>query len=62
EFYFYGYPGDFQNKLNELMHELLTIAEKSKIKKTKYILKFKANLEPPPIEQTIVFLPPIDKE
>jgi len=59
EFYFYGYPGEFQNKMNELMHDLFLIAEKSKLEKTNEILKFKANLQIPSIEQTIQFLPPI---
>lgn len=62
EFYFYGYPGEFQNKLYELMHELFLIAEKSKLEKTNEILKFKANLRVPPLEQTINFLPPINED
>lgn len=62
EFYFYGYPGEFQNKMNELMHELFLIAEKSKLVKTNEILKFKANLRVPPVEQIINFLPPINED
>lgn len=61
-FYFYGYPGEFQNKMNELIHELLLIAEKSKLVKTNDILTFKANLQVPPMEQTIQFLPPINED
>ena len=61
EFYFYGYPGEFQNKMNELMRELFLMAEKSKLEKTNKTLKFKANLQIPPIEQTIQFLPPINE-
>ncbi len=59
EHYFYGYPGEFQNKLNDLMHELFEIAEKSKLDKTNEILKFKANLRVPPVQRTIQFLPPV---
>ncbi len=62
EFYFYVYPGEFQNKLYELMHELFLITEKSKLEKTTKILKFKTNLLVPPIEQTIKFIPTIYKE
>lgn len=62
EYYFSGCPDEFQNKLNELMYELFTIAEKSKLKKTEEILKFKANLREPPMEQVIKFLPPINEE
>lgn len=62
KFYFYGYPGEFQNKMNELMHELFLIAEKSKLMKTNDILTFKTNLRVPPMEQTIQFLPPINED
>jgi hypothetical protein len=60
--YFYGYPGEFQNKLNDLMHELFEIAEKSKLVKTNEILKFKANLQVPSMEEMIQFLPPINED
>lgn len=60
--YFYGYPREFQNKLNDLMHVLFLIAEKSKLEKTNEILKFKANLRVPTMEQTIQFLPPVNKD
>lgn len=60
--YFYGYPGEFQNKLSDLMHELFLIAEKSKLEKTNEILKFKANLRVPTRQQTIQFLPPINDD
>jgi hypothetical protein len=62
ELYFYGYPGEFQNKLRDLMHVLFFIAENSNLEKTKNILKFKANLKATPIEQTVVFLPPVNEE
>lgn len=59
EYYFYGCPSEFQNKLQELMNELLTMAEKSKLNKTKSKLKFKANFIILPPVETIQFLPPI---
>lgn len=59
KFHFYGSPREFQYKLNELMHELFSIVEKSKLNKTKKILTFKTNLPEPPIEKTIEFIPPI---
>lgn len=61
EFYFYGYPGEFQNKMNELMHELFLIAEKSKLEKTTDKLNFKATLKQLPKEKPLVFVPMTDE-
>ena len=59
--YFYGYPGEFQNKLNDLMHELMEIAEKSKLEKTTDKPNFKATLKQLPEEKPLVFIPMTDE-
>lgn len=58
EYYFYGYPGEFQNKMSDMMQELLAMTEKVNMKKTDSKLQFKATLRVPPVEKTIQFLPP----
>lgn len=59
EFYFYGYPGEFQYKMEELIDVLFAIAEKTKLKKTNNKLYFRANIELFPIENMPEFSPPI---
>lgn len=59
EFYYYGYQGEFQYKMQVLMDELFAIAEKTKLKKTNNKLYFKSNIELYPVEKTIDFLPPV---
>ena len=58
-YYFYGCPNYFPNNLKKIRKELFTIAETSKLVKTKKILKFKANLPKPYMRPMIPFLPAI---
>ena len=58
-YYFFGCPILFPNNLKKIEKELFTIAETSKLEKTKKILKFKANLPKPYMRPMIPFLPAI---
>ena len=60
-YYYYGCPSYFPNILKKIRKELFTIAETSKLEKTKKILKFKANLPQPFMRPMISFLPQLSK-
>jgi hypothetical protein len=61
-YYFFGCPILFPNNLKKIEKELFTLAETSKLEKTKKILKFKANLPKPCERPTVYFLPPVVEE
>ena len=58
EYYFSGFPGEFQNKMYELMQEVFSITEKANLKKSKTELRFRANISVPLPEQIIEFKEP----
>lgn len=60
EYYFKGSRMDFQLKMNELIEELLDISEKSNLMKSNHKLKYKANIEIPPPDEILQFVPPLE--
>ncbi len=59
EYYFQGTRRDFQFKMNVLIEELIEISEKSNLKKSNHKLKYKANIELPPLDEIMQFVPPL---